>query len=271
MSYLIAAWGLLPWWAWIAAPLAIIAITALGLWPVAFGFVRTIVKLIPWGRWETWAVIGVVLAAIGFKFWIGYHDAELARVAAADQAKAVAARDKHCQDREDESNARYRAALAILEAELATAKAAAEAAAKDLADALARAKAERARTGKELEDARSRNVTAQANAMCTLTRGVVVQFNAGARRANGKSPFGDGDPAAGTGSQLVDEPAGVSLDTYERAIEGTQDALATCRAQVIGWQKHYTTVLKPWISSTVNALNSCVPRGSSATLGTAHP
>lgn len=263
MSFLLAIGHSLPNWligGGLGVAVAISIASALGFWPVIAGFIKVVVGMVPWGKWETWALFALAGSIFAARVALDMHDQKLLEVAHQEKVAAVAAERKACQAREDESNARYRAGLAALEAQLAAAKVAAEKAAKDLAVAQAKARAERERSGKELEAERSRNVTPEANRLCVLTRGGIVQFNAGARRANGQSHFVATEPAAGAGAGLVDDPAGVSFDTYERAVEGTQDALGTCRAQVTGWQDYHAKVIKPWIASTLKALEACVPR-----------
>jgi hypothetical protein len=102
---------------------------------------------------------------------------------------------------------------------------------------------------------RSVNVTQKAIADCSLTRGVVLQFNAGAARANGAS---DAAAAPDAGAASVDASAGVALDRYARAVEDTQSALGTCRLQVTGWQKHWADVTA-WYASLAHVLDTCFP------------
>lgn len=251
MLLISAAWAIFPWYVWGAILLGIVAMTALGLWPVVW----LVLKNIPL---PVYLIVGAGFAAA---FWLSYHDKALEAAAAAHEKIAVTERDTYWQTRETAANARYATAMDEQDRKLAAAAASAQAAATQAATAAAKARADRAADARKLAELRSLNVTAQADADCSLTRGVVLQFNAAASRANG-SPAGDGNDAAGSGGLSVDAPAGVALHTFSVAVEDTQRALGTCRDQVIGWQRYYSTVLKPWAASTLSAFASCIPKGT---------
>ena len=118
---------------------------------------------------------------------------------------------------------------------------------------------ERARhdaTFAQLKARRTDYVTEAANRNCILTRGVVLHFNAGAARANGTA---DPSPAPAPPADLVDAPAGVSLDQYAGAVEATQDALGSCRSQVTGWQRYWHDV-NAWQEKLGGILETCFPQ-----------
>lgn len=216
-------------------------------------------KLVPW---QVWAVIGLGVALLAgdayFHVWLAVHDHKLeAEVSAAVKKE----RDDFWGAREDASNAAHEKALAVLQLKLSTSLASARAAAAKHARDLAAAQLARDAAQESLANRRSLDVTAEAARMCTLTRGVVLHFNEGAACANGDLAACD-RRTAGSADVAVNEPAGVSLDTYTAGVERTQDALSTCRAQVAGWQSYHATVIAPWIASMLEALQLCSPKGS---------
>lgn len=93
----------------------------------------------------------------------------------------------------------------------------------------------------EQDQRRSHYVTPVAVARCDLTRGVVLAFNDGAAGANGEER-GAGSAAPDPGAAIVDAASGVPLDHYTSAVAATQNALGSCRRQVIGWQEHWALV-----------------------------
>lgn len=207
----------------------------------ALGFL----KMIPW---QVWAILG---AAMSFWLWLGAHDAALTK-------KVTLDRDAYWQGREKAANDRYAADMNRKRAEVAD-LVLAGIALRDQLEGVIRAQAAAfdARFT-ELKNRRAAYVTPLANRACTLTRGVVLQFNAGAAGANGApEPFAS--RAANPGTEFVDAPAGVSLDTLTGAIEDTQRALGTCRRQVTGWQSFYSTVLVPWHASLAKTLQGTPP------------
>jgi hypothetical protein len=247
MSMLLAVFHLAPWWMWLAGVAAIALVTALGLWPVVLLFGRNVVW--PFLRAVPWPVWAILAAAVAGAVWLDYHDQLLTK-------RVTDERDTFWKARERAALEEFEAKILALNKRLDVANTNAAAAAAKAAADIARTKRERDQANAELEKQRSRNVTAEANRMCTLTRGVIVQFNADARSANGqREPFAR-DPAAGAGPELVDAPAGVSLDIYSGAVAETQRALGACRDQVTGWQQYHRDVLTPWIASTLEALSS---------------
>lgn len=83
MTFILSAlWHLLPLWAWIIAVLMIgggiaMAILNPAVWASWFAAAVKLLGLIPWSKWQTWVVLGLIVGAIGGKFWLGYHDAKL--------------------------------------------------------------------------------------------------------------------------------------------------------------------------------------------------
>lgn len=111
----------------------------------------------------------------------------------------------------------------------------------------------------DLANRRRNYVTEKAVRDCPVTRGMVMQFNSGAARANGTvDPAPAPDPAPG----VADAPAGIALDRYTGRIEDTQAALGSCRGQVLGWQRHWSDVTA-WYAGLARILESCFPKGAS--------
>ena len=113
----------------------------------------------------------------------------------------------------------------------------------------------------QLAKERSARVTPQANARCDLTRGVIVQFNAGAAAANGAADASgetEGTPDA------RDASSGISLDRYVAAIELTQANLGICRQQVRGWQKYCGAggLVDEWYAGIRAKVDKCFPARS---------
>lgn len=269
MTALYFAAHLLTWWQWLIVLIAVVVITATGLWPIFFGIVVKLLKLVPWTKWQTYAVAAVIAAPFVFHAWLRTHDHNIH--VADDKVKdaAVAAekkgRDDFWQAREDAANARYRVAVKKLEDDLATARVEAQLAQNDLDATLEAQQAELHSAFAELTKERAKHVTAEANRRCDLTRGVIVQFNAGAQRANGRASAAAAEPDRGTaasGAEVDDARSGISLDTYTDAVQRTQEALGVCRTQVAGWQQRERDVIQPWITKAVRGLQSCIPKGN---------
>jgi hypothetical protein len=89
----------------------------------------------------------------------------------------------------------------------------------------------------------------------------VRQFNLDAAGANGDDPAAVGG-TAGPGSEPPGAASALALSAYALAVRDTQRALGACRAEVTGWQTYHATVIKPWIASTLEALQQCIPKGT---------
>jgi hypothetical protein len=239
-----AIWHLVPWYGWLLALLAVVVFTYLGLWPIVIGFLRRV-------PWQVWAILGTAAVAI---IWLNYHDAAL-------RDAVTRERNAFWKAREDKANKDYADALVALHRKLEIADSNAKAAADKHALELAARDKKHAAVFAALELERKRNVTAKANADCSLTAGVILQFNAGAAGANG-SGAAEAPAATGPGAVAVDAPAGVSLDQLVDGINATQAALGTARNQVKGWQTYHANVVQPWITSTLEAFSTCIPKGS---------
>jgi hypothetical protein len=206
------------------------------------------ILLMVWGflkriPWQVWAVLA---AGLAFMIWLGVHDHALTK-------KVTLERDTYWQGREKEANDKYAADLNRKRGEIS------DLVLKGLADrdALEKKLHDQAMAAdvkfNELKNRRSNYVTQTANSRCDLTRGVILQFNSGAARANG-APEPVDSRATDPGADLVDRSAGVSLDTLSAGIESTQKALGKCRNQVIGWQQFWSTVVVPWHDSLARTL-----------------
>jgi hypothetical protein len=231
-------WGMAPWYVWVLGILILVAITALNLWVPAIAILRKIPPVV-WG-------VGIVIVVAYFA--LEWHDARV-------RAEAI----KPLQDEITAANKAYADNLVALHRKLEIADGNAQAAELKHTQELAAAEKKHQAAFATLEAKRNANVTAEAARLCTLTRGVVLQFNAGAARANGSDAPDDQAPA-GSGSQAVDAPAGVPLNTYAAAVDATHDALGACRDQVVGWQTYHANVVQPWIASTLEALSTCIPK-----------
>lgn len=234
----------LPWYAWLGLILVVVLLVYTGLLPVVITFLRTV-------PWQVWAILATGLA---LWFWLRTHDAALTK-------KVTDERNAYWQAREDKANADYKLALGALQLKLDTSLSTARAAAERHAAELAAKETKRRAAVTALALERKKNVTAKANADCQLTRGVILQFNKGAASANG-SDVAEAAGPAGAGSESVDAPAGITLDQLVAGVNATQAALGTCRDQVVGWQTYHANVVKPWITSTLDALSTCIPKGS---------
>lgn len=206
-------------------------------------------KVPPW-VWE--ALAALILAAALFVtgvLWLARHDAEIR-----DQT------GKYYEGREAIATAAWERKLTATNARLERATSNAEMQAAQLRAELAKAQQDGQAARAAAEAERKRNVTPAANRDCQLHAGVILQFNTSAARANGVDPAND--PATASARAFaVDAASGISLDTYVAAVDGTQGALGACRAQVIGWQKYWSTILEPWINDTIAALTTD-PKGA---------
>lgn len=267
MSFLLAFWHAVPGWAWGGGGAALVVLVLLAFFaPTIFANIiesaAKLVAMVPWRKWQTWALIGGALAIFGGYVWLDVHDQALLAGAAKEKADAVAAERAACRKREKDSNDHYAHQLADLQAYI-DGRAADEAKHDQaLRDAAARERAARAKAEDQLANERTRNVTAEAARLCTLTRGVVLQFNAGAAEANGGDELAIA-AAGASGGLAVDAPAGLPLAAYTGAVEGTQRALRACRAQVTGWQRYHAEVIVPWIATAIEAANRCTVKGAS--------
>lgn len=217
-------------------------------------------KLIPW---KVWLVLGAALAVtVLFLSWLHGHDKAIRDAGTKHELAAVAAEKGYWQGRENESNAKYQAEIAQLQASLAIATHNAQVAAAAAAKALQEERARHVALQIELDKQRNENVTAEADRLCpVLTVGVVRQFNADAAGANGDDVAGAGG-TAGAGAISVNAASPVSLSTYSRTVGAVEAALGECRTQVTGWQNYHATVILPWVASTTTAFQSCVPKGA---------
>lgn len=195
----------------------------------------TVLKLIPW---QVYAVLGIGLAAY---WWLSAHDQAI-------EERVTKERDAYHQGLQKKANDQAKARLARAQAEIADWVLKYVAVRDDLESQLRGEKKKLAEANADLKVLRSKNVTAYANSRCNLTRGAVLQFNAGAASANGTatSPTPAAPP---TGPDLVDAPADISLDSFVAAINDTQAALGDCRIQVKGWQQFWSNVVTPWYKS----------------------
>lgn len=257
-----AVLNLLPWWAWAVLLVGLVMVTYLGLWAPVLVILRAAAATFRALPTDAKIAIIVVLAlagaAIAAVLWLNVHDQELT---AAVTAKVTEERDTYWKAREKAANAAYSDAIAALNRKLEIAYSNAQAAATKAAAVAAAREAKHQADMDALRAQRRNDVTEKANAACDLHRGVILHFNAGAACANGSEAACDqGTTGASAGD--VDASAGVSLDTYVGGVEDTQRALGTARGQVIAWQAYYATVLQPWITTTIDALSSCVPKGA---------
>lgn len=198
--------------------------------------------------WWVWAIAG---AALALWLYTGYVD----RRGRADERVKVNA---EWEKRSAAAEARFAAAMDRKRGEVSDLVLAGIAIKDSHARELRDRELEHEVRFEELRKRRPSYVTEKAVAGCTLTRGVVLQFNSGAARANGAP---DPAPAAEPAPGLVDEPAGIALDRYTGAVEDTQSALGTCRGQVQGWQRHWVDVTA-WYSSLARILDACFPKGA---------
>lgn len=209
----------------------------------AWGVVSRIARLIPW---QVWAALGVLVAFWGHGRYVEHATTQ--RVALEVNAT--------WQKRMATAKANFAAEMDRMRGNVSDLVLAGiserDARDRQLRDVLAQMDQDFV----DLKNRRPSYVTSKAIADCTLTRGVVLQFNTGAARANGAPrPASAPEPAPG----LVDEPAGIALDRYTGAVEDTQLALGTCRVQVTGWQQHWVGVTA-WYDKLRATLNQCFPQ-----------
>lgn len=206
------------------------------------GVLLAIWRLVPWWAWAGAA------ALVSAWLWLGWHDHALS-------AKVRAEVNAQWEERERAAQAKFDADMTRKRGEVADWVLAGVARRDEHADELRRAKQDHDAKFAELEARRPTYVTQKAVADCALTRGVVMQFNAGAARANGAvDPSAASQPAPGA----VDAPAGITLDRYTGSVEATQSALGTCRLQVTGWQQHWADV-GAWYARLATILDTCFP------------
>lgn len=206
----------------------------------AWGIAKRVASLVPWQVWV--AAAAVALAWL----WLGAHDRQLTEA-------VTAKRDAYWQGREKAANDRYAADMARKRAEVAD-LVLAGIAARDRLEAVIRAQAQSFDAEiSRIKTRRPAYVTPLADSRCTVPRGFVLQFNAGAASANGaRAP--DAPGAADPRPDLVEAPAGIALSAVADAVTDTQRALGECRQQVTGWQRFYSEVLVPWHESLRNTL-----------------
>lgn len=198
--------------------------------------------------WWVWVALGL---AIAFVLWLHRHDAALVKKTTADVNATWEAKEKKAADDQVAAVNHLRGEIAdwVL-AYLAKNTALA-------AEITARVNDQNAAFD-ALAKQRSTNVTPQAIARCALTRGVILQFNAGSDAANGTP---DAPREAEPAGISRDTPAGVSLDTYARAVELVQAGLGTCREQVLGWQRYCGPggELDTWYEGIRKMVDRCFP------------
>jgi hypothetical protein len=200
-----------------------------------------------WRFVPLWAWVAAAALVSGW-LWLGWHDHAI-------RTEVRAEVDSEWAEKQRAAQAAFDAKMQAKRGEVADLVLAGVARRDAHAAELRQAQADHDEKFAALAARRSVNVTQKAIADCSLTRGVVLQFNAGAARANGAH---DASPAAEPGADVVDAPAGIALDRYTRAIEETQSALGTCRGQVIGWQQHWADV-GLWYASLARILDTCFP------------
>lgn len=209
----------------------------MGFITMAFGFLKAI-------PWKVWAVLGAVAA---IWIWLGVHDRALTK-------RVEGERNAYWQGREKESNDRHADDMNRKRGEISDLVLKGIAEREALDKKLREQAAADAEKFEKLKNRRPDYVTPLADSRCALTRGFVLQFNAGAAAANGTpDPH---DPAAPqAGAELVDAPAGVPLSTASGAVSDTQAALGQCRRQVTGWQEHWAQV-EAWYASLLRILTA---------------
>lgn len=225
---------------------------AIAVWKGAAGFLAKIPI-------QVWVALGLI-AAVWFAAWRidAWLEARDQRSRAEERAKVNAAWD----ERKRVADAHFSAEMNRKRNEVSDWVLAGLATRDALARELRGAELALVDAFDELHNRRPFYVTEKAIAGCTLTRGVVMQFNAGAERANGRVAAPDAPGAAQPAPDAVDEPAGIALDRYTGAVEKTQLALGSCRAQVRGWQQHWLDVTA-WYAELARTLDTCFPKGAS--------
>lgn len=201
----------------------------------------------PWGlllnRWTLYAVL-----AAGLWFAWNHYKGTLI-----DQGRAEATAEWSIRYQARE--AAWKAAAADHEARYALERAKVEADARKALAALqaqldaAREVARRARQDMEL--ARSRYVSAKADAGCVVPVGFVLYHNRAAAIADGQAGASAApDPSA----SVADAPSGVALSAVADVTAANLAALGECREQVAGWQAHWK-LTEAWHASLSTALN----------------
>jgi hypothetical protein len=202
----------------------------------------TLLKLVPLKAW-LWLAAAAAVAVLAWRVD--------ANIRADERGKVNAV----WQKRQAEAEKAYQEQIAHLRGEIA------DWVLKGLADrdaAAAALRTEMARHDQTFEQLKQRSaayVTPEAVRRCDLTRGVILQFQSGAARANGEA---DPSPAAEPGAAAVDAPSEVPLDRYTAAVTETQSALGACRVTVVGWQKHWDLVTR-WYEGLREKVNECIP------------
>lgn len=268
MSLILAIWHVVPGWLWGGGTLAIVVLVALALFaPEIFANVirslGKLVALIPWGKWQTWALIAGAAAPLAFLAWLQVHDQAIRDADARHEEGAVKAAIAARIALEKESNDRYAAQLADLQHFIDGQRAQEAAKLAELAAQAAREAAARKSAEDALAKGRSRNVAPDVvRSYPSLPLGVVLQFNAGATDANGGDDLAVAAAAAGDGRDAR-AASGVALDTYSRAVEGAHRALRACRDQVLDWQRRDREVIEPALDTAAKIISSCTPKGAS--------
>lgn len=186
-----------------------------------------ILKLVPLKVW-----IGLALAAaVAFGLW---------RVHSEGFAKGKAEAEAEWQVKYDRREAELMAAQARQERlwrdEKAKAEGEAQAAIATLQKRLDAAKAAVNAARRDLEIARSRYVSAKADAACVVPVGFLLYHNRAAIAALGqRDPAEPAEAAPGT----LDAPSGTTLSTVADTTAANLLALGECRNQVLGWQEHW--------------------------------
>lgn len=201
----------------------------------------------PWGLLlNRWTLYAVLAAALWFA-WNHYKGTLIEQ----GRQEASAEWSARYQARE----AAWKAAAAREEARYASARAQVEEDARKRLAALqaqldaAREIARKAR--QDLELARSRYVSAKADAGCVVPVGFVLYHNRAAAIANGEAgtaSVADPTPA------VADAPSGIALSTVADTTASNIAALGECREQVKGWQVHWTST-ESWYASVSQSLN----------------
>jgi hypothetical protein len=105
----------------------------------------------------------------------------------------------------------------------------------------------------QLNANRNRNVSANAIAGCTLTRGIVQQHN---DAATGRATVPD------AGSDLVDRPAGIGIDRYAATVDGNYTTCREDQSRLLRLQSRIRTLCREWNTRFGHPLAACDARAT---------
>lgn len=212
--------GFVPWWAWLAGALGIVAVTMLGLWPVALAFLRGVPL-------KAWLVLAAFAAVVGLHFVL--------------EARALAGNDAKWEAKLVDRLAAQKRAF---ERQIQDARDAAQKKLDALRDDNAKLQRER---DAALKAAEARRIEAVANlkkgfahyvtplqlSRCSdIPRGFLLFGADAAAYANGGNP-----PVAPPAPDLaLDAPSGVSLDALAGTVAEQAGAFRQCRERVLAWE-----------------------------------